>query len=58
MTETIARVRLLTTVCHMVSDPKATALANQHGMRIMDVTWEDNGRTKGSSWGPCISDSK
>jgi hypothetical protein len=40
----------------MVSDPKATALANQHGMRIMDVTWEDNGRTKGSSWGPCISD--
>lgn len=40
----------------MVSDTRATSLANRHGLQIMNVTWEDTGRSKGSSGGPNISD--
>ncbi len=40
----------------MVSDAQAQALAQRHGLQILNVTWEDTGRYKGSSVGPNISD--
>lgn len=40
----------------MVSDAKARALAGKHGLNVLNVTWEDTGRFKGSSVGPNISD--
>jgi len=40
----------------MPSDSTATRLAGNFGLHINTVAWEDNGRTKGSCWGPCISD--
>ncbi len=40
----------------MVNNSKATSLVNAHGMNIVNVTWEDTGRYKGSSVGPNISD--
>ena len=40
----------------MVSNPKAQTLAQKHGLQVMNVTWEDTGRYKGSSVGPNISD--
>lgn len=49
---------VLQNVCGMVSKPHAVKLAQNHGLEIMNVTWEDNARTKGSCFGPCISDSK
>jgi len=35
---------------------EAKRLAKTHGLDVMNVTWEDNARTKNSSLGPCISD--
>lgn len=40
----------------MVSDGAAQALAQQYGLQVLNVTWEDTGRYKGSSVGPNISD--
>ncbi len=40
----------------MVSDREAVALAQRHGLSVVNVTWEDTGRYKGSSVGPNISD--
>lgn len=40
----------------MVSDPTAQRLAQKHGLQVLNVTWEDTGRYKGSSVGPNISD--
>lgn len=40
----------------MVSEPKAQELASKLGLQILNVTWEDTGRYKGSSVGPNISD--
>jgi hypothetical protein len=40
----------------MVSDGQAQALAQKRGLQILNVTWEDTGRYKGSSVGPNISD--
>ncbi|MHC5038619.1 MAG: hypothetical protein ACYTHM_15005, partial [Planctomycetota bacterium] len=40
----------------MVSNSQAQALARRHGLNILNVTWEDTGRYKGSSVGPNISD--
>ncbi|MBX7223546.1 MAG: hypothetical protein K1Y36_26770 [Blastocatellia bacterium] len=40
----------------MVSDGSAQQLANELGLNILNVTWEDTGRYKGSSVGPNISD--
>ena len=34
----------------------AKNLASKHGLDIQTVVWEDTGRTKGSCWGPNISD--
>ena len=43
-------------VASMVHDPGAQALAARHGLRLLDLTWEDTGRWQGSSVGPNISD--
>ena len=41
---------------NMVSNSKAQQLAKKYGMNIVNVTWEDTGRYKGSAVGPNISD--
>lgn len=40
----------------MVSNRRAQALAKKYGLQVLNVTWEDTGRYKGSSVGPNISD--
>lgn len=40
----------------MVGDQAAQSMVKRHGLQILDVTWEDAGRSKGSCWGPNISD--
>jgi hypothetical protein len=40
----------------MVKDQKAQALASKHGLQILNLTWEDAGRFRGSAVGPNISD--
>lgn len=40
----------------MVRARDARALAKKHGLDIVDLTWEDTGRFKGSCVGPNISD--
>lgn len=40
----------------MVNDREARDLARRHGLDILNVTWEDTGRYKGSAVGPNISD--
>ncbi|MEW6283940.1 MAG: hypothetical protein AB1758_35335 [Candidatus Eremiobacterota bacterium] len=40
----------------MTSDAGARSLALKYGLNILNVTWEDTGRYKGSSVGPNISD--
>lgn len=40
----------------MTGNAEAQALATKHGLKILDVTWEDTGRYKGSNVGPNISD--
>jgi hypothetical protein len=40
----------------MVRDAKTQALAARHGLQILNVTWEDTGRYKGSAVSPNISD--
>jgi hypothetical protein len=46
----------ISTVEGMTWNPKAQRLAKKHGLSLVNVTWEDTGRNKGSSWGPNISD--
>lgn len=40
----------------MASSPEAEKVVKRQGLEIMNVTWEDTGRSKCSSWGPNISD--
>jgi len=40
----------------MVSNRSSQALAKKYNLQILNVTWEDTGRYKGSSVGPNISD--
>ena len=40
----------------MVSNAEAQRLASLHGLQILNLTWEDTGRYKGSAVGPNISD--
>ena len=40
----------------MIRDPEAQRLAAEHGLQILDVTWEDTGRYDNSAVGPNISD--
>ena len=49
-------VQVLNDTVSMVSDGDARSLASRHGLDILNVTWEDTGRYKGSSVGPNISD--
>lgn len=43
-------------VSSIVFSPKVRDLAIHHGLQISTVAWEDTGRTKGSCFGPNISD--
>ncbi len=40
----------------MVGDREAHRLVQRHGLNLLNLTWEDTGRYKGSSVGPNISD--
>ena len=40
----------------MVSNPQANRMVQAQGMNLVNVMWEDTGRSKGSSLGPNISD--
>ncbi len=40
----------------MVWNNEAAALVARHGLDLVNVTWEDTGRSKGSAYGPNISD--
>ncbi len=44
------------TVEGMVWDQRVNQIVNDYGLTAVNVTWEDTGRTKGSVWGPNISD--
>lgn len=46
----------ITRVEQMVWDQNATSIAARHGLDVVNVTWEDTGRYKGSAVGPNISD--
>lgn len=48
--------RTIETTAAMVSDSHAQRLAQQYGLNILNVTWEDTGRFKNSAVGPNISD--
>lgn len=41
---------------NMVGNPEVRALASKYGLDVLNVTWEDTGRYKGSCVGPNISD--
>lgn len=43
-------------VMGMPRDVEAMMYASKQKLNIATVSWEDNARTKGSCWGPCISD--
>ena len=40
----------------MVRQPQARRLARRNGLSLINVSWEDTGRSKDSSSGPNISD--
>ena len=46
----------ITRTASMVHDGGARSLAKKHGLEVLDLTWEDTGRFKGSCVGPNISD--
>lgn len=48
--------RAIAGTASMVHDAAARSLAKKHGLEILDLTWEDTGRYKGSCVGPNISD--
>ncbi len=48
--------RVVEQTAAMVSNPEARQMARRHGLDILNVTWEDTGRYKGSAVGPNISD--
>lgn len=56
----LARYAEYQTVIHrtaaMVGDAEARRLAARYGLDVLNVTWEDTGRFKGSCVGPNISD--
>jgi hypothetical protein len=54
MTQTYADVVRQTE--SMVSDQESQQLARRHGLQILNLTWEDTARFKGSAVGPNISD--
>jgi hypothetical protein len=48
--------RVVTETASMTHASDARKLADKHGLKILDLTWEDTGRYKGSCVGPNISD--
>jgi hypothetical protein len=48
--------RTIAAVESLVWDGQSQAMAGKHGLSLVNVTWEDTGRDKGSAWGPNISD--
>ena len=48
--------KTINTVEAMVHDPAANRLAKRYGLNLVNVSWEDTGRSKNSSLGPNISD--
>jgi hypothetical protein len=48
--------RTIEKVESMVSDHNARRMVQGQGLSLVNVTWEDTGRSKGSAWGPNISD--
>jgi hypothetical protein len=48
--------RAIAETASMVHNAAARSLAKKHGLDIVDLTWEDTGRYKGSCVGPNISD--
>lgn len=51
-----AYAQAIESTCGMVREASAQREASAHGLKILNVTWEDAGRFKGSSVGPNISD--
>ncbi len=47
---------LATKVKQLYANEKQLELAKRSGLAIVSVAWEDTGRSKGSCWGPNISD--
>ena len=47
---------VITRTTKMVHAKEPKKLARRHGLDMVDLTWEDTGRYKGSSVGPNISD--
>ncbi|MEO7096700.1 MAG: hypothetical protein ABI175_25810 [Polyangiales bacterium] len=48
--------KVIESTAQMTRSNPARALAKKHALDIVDLTWEDTGRFKGSSVGPNISD--
>src|SRR5258708_7900816 len=48
--------RVIDDTVGMVAQPEAQRMAAAHGLSVMNLTWEDTGRFKGSAVGPNISD--
>lgn len=51
-----AHAEAIARAAKMVHAKEARALAKRHGLDVLDLTWEDTGRYKGSCVGPNISD--
>lgn len=49
-------LRAVERTAEMASDEQAWALAEKHGLQVLDLTWEDTARYENSSVGPNISD--
>ena len=47
---------MLSAIADLAYDDKLVTMAQSYGIDIMDVAWEDCARTKGSCFGPSISD--
>jgi hypothetical protein len=54
--QALAYAQVVADTASMVSDARAQELAAQHGLQILNVTWEDTGRFQDSAVGPNISD--
>lgn len=51
-----SQTRELREISGLANNRMAASLAESYGMKIMNVAWEDTARTKGSCFGPNISD--
>jgi hypothetical protein len=52
----MSRQQIDTIVSNITSHHSTKDLLHAHGLNSTSVTWEDTGRSKGSCWGPNISD--